>query len=655
MSLLKFDMSNAPEPQDDAEKSKAVADALGAYLRGQFEEYKTARVDKEQQWLDSLRAFNSQYTSEDEAAILEQGQNNSVYFAATRMKVVAAYARIIDLLFQPGQRFGEANPTPVPDTKDFKEAQLQAKKEIVEMVSQGLIDSNSVDVEDLVMERADELRSAAIQDSAKRMDKMNRAIDDQLKECGAERKIKQAIAEMCVLGDGCIKGVTIDVRGKEKWVNESGQWQLKAIEEVFPNIEHRSVFDIYPDPYAKSIEDAAGLYDRHMMTSTNLLKLGKLDGFDAEKINEIIMNNRNGNYVEEQHEVDRRTIGGINTQSNVSNRFEVLEFWGTVSGELLATSGLDIKDTTKEYQANIWLCDSYVIKAMLNPLMPNRIPYQIAPYEFNIHSFWGTGIPEMMRNSQKMMNGAVRAIEKNSAFSAGMITEINTDFLAPGADASSVKPNQVTLRKGGDPSQPVYRFHKTPDNSGSFLQLMQEFRKYTDEETSMPSYSHGAVQGGMTKTASGMSMLMGAANIAMKATIKNIDDYIVEPLIKSFYDYNMKWNDDESIKGDALIEARGSTALMTKEIKSERLLQFMQMTSNPIDMEFVERRELLLEVATALDIDPDKLIISENELEARQQQIAAANAANQPGGMGGTEPATQGNEIGQPGQDGAMQ
>jgi hypothetical protein len=654
MSLLQVELGDEPEKVEESDH--AIIDALGGHLRGKFEEYKTARLEKENAWLDNLRAFNSIYSTDEESVIADLNQNFNVFFAATRMKTVAAYARIIDLLFQPGQRFGDVNPTPIPDTVDYKEAQLKAKQEITQMLVQGMIDQGTVDVDDLVMERADELRTEAVHDAQRQADKMNDVIDDQLKECKAERKMKMAIAEMCVLGDGCIKGVTIDVRGKRKWVKGEQEWSLEFQEEVYPNIDHRSIFDIYPDPFAKSTDDATGLFDRHMMNASDMGKLAKLEGFDSAKIQELLTNNRNGNYVEEAHEIERRSISGLNTSTNISNRFEVLEFWGFISGEFLQSSGVAVDDPTKEYQANVWICGAYVIKAMLNPLMPNRIPYQISPYEFNIHSFWGTGIPEMMKNSQKMMNSAARSIEQNMAFAAGMITEVNTDYARPGEDVTKLKPNDIKLRKGGDPSQPMYRFHKTPDNSSSFLNLMAEFRKYTDEETSMPSYSHGQVQGGMTKTASGMSMLMGAANVAMKATIKNIDDYMVEPLIQSFYDYNMKWSDDDSIKGDSIIEARGSTALMSKEIKSERLLQFMQMTANPVDMEFIERRDLLKEVAMSLDIDAEKFLRTEDELDAiKQQQFAAANAANQSAPMGGVPSDNDGDEGIPPGQDVPMQ
>ena len=624
--LLQVDFGD-PKPEEES-KAPVSMDALGAYLQGLFQEAKDARTDKEDKWLDDLRYFNSQYTAADEAVIADNSQNKEMFFSATRMKTVAAYGRIIDLLFQPGQPFGLCEPTPIPDTKDFTAALEKAKAEVMAFVQAGQIDPNTEDLDDLVMKRGDELRSEAINDAQDRMDKMNELIQDQLKECNAERKLKRMIAEMCVLGDGCIKGATINVRGTQKWVENGEDWTLDTVEEVFPDIEHRSIFDIYPDPFANSMEELTHLFDRHKMTHTDLNKLAMLDGFDEDKIREILTTSPEGNYVEETHEIERRSIGGVNTTQNVKNRYDVLEFWGAISGEKLQKANVEVDDLTKEYQANVWICNGKVIKAMLNPLLPTRIPYQIIPYEFNIHSFWGTGIPRMMVNSQKMMNGAARAIEQNMAYSAGVITEINTDLLRPGEDANNIKPNDVKLRSGGNQSDPLLRFHKVPDNSSSFISLMAEFRKYTDEETSMPSYSHGQAQGGMTKTASGMSMLMGAANVALKSTIKNIDDYGITPLIQSYYDHNMKWSDRKDIKGDAKVVAQGSTALMAKEVKSEKLMQFMQLTANPVDAQLVERHKLLKEIANALEINPD-ILYSEQEIEARQQQQASADAANQ--------------------------
>lgn len=638
--------------EQQAEQPAIQVDSLGATLRGRFEEWKQARQEKEMEWLDSLRAFNGQYTAEEWAIINDPSREglSKIYVGLTRMKVTAAYSRITELLFQPGQRYWGCQTSPNPDTPQFTGAKKQATLEVTEMLNAGMLDpmvlqAQNQDLNDLIKERVEEIEAEARHEAQEIADRMASKIDDQLKESFADREVKRALMEMIIFGDGCIKGATVDIRTNQKWRNQGGKWAMAIEEEVLPRVQYRSVFNIYPDPYATSIEDSTGIYERHMMTRAEFKKLASFKGFDADAINEILIANRAGNYVEEVHETARRQIAGVNTTNGMQNRYEVLEYWGVVSGFELIDAGVQVDDPTTEYQANVWLCGSRVIKAMLNPLEPNRIPYQIVPYERGLHSFWGVGVPKMMESSQQVINAAARMLIDNSALSAGSQVEVNTDLVAPGADVSNIKPFKIWMRSGGDAAQPLLRFHNIPNNGNAMVTIIDIFRKFADEETSLPSYSHGQVQDGMTKTASGMSMLMGAANVSIKNVIKNIDDYLIEPMIKSFYDWNMRWTDDDSIKSDSVVLAQGSTSLMSKEIKSQRVLQFTQAIQSPLFAPLVDAHELLVEVANAMDLPADKLIWTEKELEAQQQNAQqAAIAANDQSTMGGV----QGAPIGQP-------
>jgi hypothetical protein len=631
--MMPEDIPEIGQVQEKPADKNTMIDSLGGQLRALFVDWESARREKEDEWLDSLRAFNGQYTAKEDAAMAQNEHKSKVFVNLTRMKCVAAYSRVLDLLFQPGQRIGEVEPTPIPDTEKMQDARVSAMREIKELINAGAIDP-SMDLDAIVDERVKELRDEAVNDAAKRAQGMNKVIDDQLAECGAETKLKLALKEMVILGDGCIKGATINIRGERKWQRGERGWSLGFEEKVYPDIQYRSIFNIYPDPYATGTDDMTGLFDRHIMTRTDFKKLGQLKGFDADKIDNYLLNTPNGNHVEANHELQRRQISGMQNASSTSGRYEVLEYWGMVSGADLIQVGVDVEDETVDYQANVWIIDSLVIKAMLNPLEPTRIPYQIFPYEFNVHSFWGIGIPAMMRDSQQIINASARIILDNAAMSSGPITEINTDLLPPGKKISDIKPWSVFARSGGDPSHPMMRFYQHPNLSGPVAGLIEMFRKFADEETSMPSYSHGQHQAGLTKTASGMSMLMGAANVSLKGVIKNIDDYLIEPLLTSFYDWNMQWNDNEDIKGDAIAVARGSSALMMREIRSERLMQFLQIVTNEVDAQFVDRRQLLEEVAASLDLNPDDFLLSEDELEARQHAMQAAMEANQSAGMG---------------------
>ncbi|NNL47629.1 MAG: hypothetical protein HKO76_04620, partial [Acidimicrobiia bacterium] len=55
------------EEQTEEAKRRAVEDALGAMLYGRFCEWRDARRDKEEEWLEDLRAYNGIYEADIEA------------------------------------------------------------------------------------------------------------------------------------------------------------------------------------------------------------------------------------------------------------------------------------------------------------------------------------------------------------------------------------------------------------------------------------------------------------------------------------------------------------------------------------------------------------------------------------------------------------
>ncbi|MTV59169.1 hypothetical protein GM547_14085, partial [Streptococcus pneumoniae] len=72
----------------------------------------------------------------------------------------------------------------------------------------------------------------------------------------------------------------------------------------------------------------------------------------------------------------------------------------------------------------------------------------------------------------------------------------------------------------------------------------------------VPAYAQGASQSGVTAgTATVFTQLLAAASRSIKAVVANIDDDIVVPYTQMCYDYNMKFTNDNTIKGDAHVVA----------------------------------------------------------------------------------------------------
>ena len=638
-------MINFDEPVETKEPD-GVQDhsvqSLGAHLSATFQEYKDARKETENEWLRDLRQYNGQYEADVLARLNDAGARSKVFVGLTRTKVMAAYSRIIDLLFQHGDQFFGVEATPVPDLdpmavmqlKQLATQQIMDASQMAPNMNQDLIMQRMAEMEENLREKYKEVADAAAESMAA-------DILDQLIETSAEQKLKESILEACIFGSGAVKAGSVRIDKKQSYSRmtdpETGEegFTLSIVEQPMPEVESVSVFDLYPDPYCTSLNDCDGLFRRHVLTRKQLRELADLPSFDMEMIKYLLKNNRSGNHVEEDHERSRRRIAGINEQSS-SNRFELLEYWGHIDGHKLEEHNVELPedaDLSQDFSACAWICGGKVIKISLNPIAGHQIPYQIFPYEKSPHQFWGTGVPRMMRDSQGTLNAATRIWLDNLAMSSAPMMEINTDLLAAGEDPTDIHPWRVFLREGGDGSMPMVRWYQPIANANGLNQIVEIFRRFADETTSLPSYTHGQQTNSMNKTATGMSMLMGAANVALKSTIKNIDDFLLKPLIESMFHWNMEYGTNQQSKGDLTIVARGSTALVQKEVQSQRLLQFLSLVSNDQDTQLIDRQQLIREVAKSMDIDADGIIKSEEQLQFEQRQQQAQQIALQQAAM----------------------
>ena len=290
------------------------------------------------------------------------------------------------------------------------------------------------------------------------------------------------------------------------------------------------------------------------------------------------------------------------------DRFEVLEYWGMCDTEMLEDNGVEIFQKNSKTLMNCRQTYGFVmdklIRMVLNPFKPAKIPYVAAPYELNPYSFFGVGIAENMDDTQTLMNGFMRMAVDNAVLSGNLIVEVDETNLVPGQDLS-LYPGKVFRRQGGAPGQAIFGT-KFPNVSSENMMLFDKARVLSDESTGFPSFAHG--QTGVTgvgRTASGISMLMGAAQGSIKTVIKNVDDYLLASVGEGFFRFNMQFDFDPEIKGDLEVKARGTESLMANEVRSQRLDAVLaDMASNPTLAPFAKFQYVIREIAKSLDLRP---------------------------------------------------
>jgi hypothetical protein len=332
----------------------------------------------------------------------------------------------------------------------------------------------------------------------------------------------------------------------------------------------------------------------------------------------------------------------LDTSGSNSGRFDVLEYWGQCSGKILKTNGIDginVLEETETYFVCVWTCAYKTILARIAPMKRDINPYRFFFYAKEPDQFWGIGPVRMIRGaSLPMHNAAIRGLCDDLSMNVLPMREVNTKFLKDGQDPAAIKPGHVD---SGDAREPAVRFFSPESKASAILPILDVSHRMFDEESNMPSYTQGMQIKGANETASGTSMLMGAANVTTKDIIVNFEDGIIIPIINSLYDWNMQFNPREDIKGDMQIEAKGLSALTGREVQSQRLIQFLTQTANPLDAPLVDRRYLLRETAKALEIDPDKAVPDLEQQLVEQEPIGqnnpyAPNGAIEQGGMAGS-------------------
>jgi hypothetical protein len=602
------------------------AGGLISFVQERYSRSEEARRTDETRWLKAYRNYRGLYGPDVQFLSTEKSR---VFVKVTKTKVLAAYGQIIDVLFSNNKFPLSIDPSVLPegvvDSVHFDPKAAPAAPAIPFGDEGAASIGNDFDLdklEEMLGAMKDDLKdlpglkkgpgttatSVTFYPAMVAAKKMEKKIHDQLDESGASKHLRLSGFEMALFGTGVMKGPFAVNKEYPNWA-EDGEY--KPTIKTVPEASHVSLWNFYWDPDANNTDECQYVIERHKMSRTQLRALKKRPHFRGNVIDDIIAGGEG--YTKKYWE---DTLKDYALNFGV-DRFEVLEYWGNVDVELLEENDIKVPEEFEgELQANIWYCNGKIIRLVLNPFKPAKIPYYAVPYELNPYSLAGVGVAENMDDTQTLMNGFMRMAVDNGVLSGNLVFEIDETNLVPGQDMS-VYPGKVFRRQGGAPGQALFGT-KFPNVSQENLQMFDKARQLADESTGMPSFAHGQTGvSGVGRTASGISMLMNAASGSIKTVIKNVDDYLLAPLGKAFFNFNMQFDFDPEIKGDLEVNARGTESLMANEVRSQRLMQFMQIVSTPTLMPFAKMPYIVREIAKSMDLDPDK--VSNNMEEAARQ------------------------------------
>ena len=613
-----------PEGMDN---SDLIANGISGHITSSWNKAKFARQRITERLLQAERQRRGEYDP-DKAAEIAQSGGSDIFMMITDVKCNGAKSWIQDVLFQDDRGFDltpAQEPAIPPEIKmsivDF------VKQEAMEFLQEGqqihpeAFRNRMEEVHDTILNRIrEEAKSSA--------ERMAKVIQDQMEEGGYKRTMEDYIDDFVTYPTAILKGPTVRKKPRLIW---GPNFTPIVSNDFFREVERVSPYDMYPSPNSSGVDDGY-LIQRHRLTARTLESMKGVPGYsDADIDQALIRYGMTGFRYFEYGDQQRDNLEGkYHSRLHQDGLIEALEFWGPVMGSMLLDWGMKNVEPNKVYEVNAWQIGSFVIKCVINPDPLGRRPYEIASWRKIPGAFWGTSLPEIMRDVQMMCNAAARALANNMGIASGPQVDVSVDRLADGEELTQMYPWkiwQTTSDKTGG-GQPAIRFFMPDMKAAELMGVYNQFAKQADEVTGIPNYIYGAGAGGSGagRTASGLSMLMDNAAKGIKAAILSID-HVVSMVVNRFYVHNMMYNPDPYIKGDFRVIARGALGIMHKEQIAVRRNEFLAATANPVDLQILGpqgRAYLLREMAKGLDMDTDKLVPTLDMMAYKQEQIEHA-------------------------------
>lgn len=630
----------AEEIEKEKQRRQEALDIFAASLERKKDEAVLARQNTEQRWLSDLRQFNG--IPLDSAPNKEYGTTEAEYRRTrdniTRPRVVSMAARLGDMLFPTNDRNWDLEASPKPSApmwvKEEVAREVLAMKQAKADESGQYEQPTKAELQQALKEKVE--RSAA---------SMRQCIDDQLQESSYADEGRRSIFDACLYGTGILKGPFIESVPKMEF-DENGI-HIAYMDELKPRVKWVDVWNFYPQP-CRSFKECEHTFELHFMPRTSLQKLSRQPGFEAEAINRIlgkepVLGSLNTSAVNNRIRVD-------SSMENIANKYPVWEYHGPMPKESLMAfmsmlrdkESLDDDawkecceliedDNLNEVMCEVWFCMGTVIKAIHKPIQHECPMYHVFNLEKNPDDWAGFGVAYRLRDDQQAADMTYHAVMLNTLMSAGPQVGVVKRLLEPmgpgqkSYDLSCTKPKVWAMNDEASDIKQALSVFNIPNVTQYILPVYERIKQNADEHIMSPPVVSGE-ESRPNMGASGMAMMMNAANVIMRMFAKNFDGDVTMPLIKGFYIWNMVFSDDRSIKGDYDVIPKGASHLLVKDIQAQHL-QFLTaaLAGNPETAIYIKWGNLVRKNVSLLNFHPDELVHSEEEVD----KIRLAMAENQ--------------------------
>lgn len=605
-------------PEQAAAREKAMIDAIYASLAKKRDEWVRwrAQTGVESRWRRAQAMYDGKDPDAHETGLADTLANGPRVRAgaaeAPRSKVVvnivapkvdAAVARMTEILLPVDDANWSIAPTPDPQL--FEDAKSQA------MLTDPATGAQ------VPLADAAKAKMAAVKKSA---EGMTRRIDDALTECSYNGEQRKVIYDAVRLGTGVLKGpVPMRQVGRKYTAQPGGGYSRIQVESIQPSSRWVDVWNVFVDPSCgNDHQRGAGIFERRPVTAKELRALVGIPGYDEQAIKEVL-----------SEKPRRIRVAEGKLAQEVCEAYELWEWHGEIEEQEfgLLSSRTNLRDADgsplRAQQAVLVMVNDRVIGA-LKPWWEDDLPYDFFVWSEDEETPYGFGMPHRLESQQRVVTAAWRQLMDNAGIAAGGQVVMNRHLINPANGRWEIEPRKLWLgREEMDDVRKAFNVFEFPSRIDELLRIVESALQLADQESMVPTLMQGD-PGSAPDTVGGQILLMNNANSPLRYRVKRYDDKITRPHLRRYYDWFMGNDPDEEIKGDFEVDARGSSALIERDLQNQAMANVANLASHPVFGPIMQAKapEALREILKAYKVDHERFVPTDEELQ--QQQEAAA-------------------------------
>ena len=476
-----------------------------------------------------------------------------------------------------------------------------------------------------------EARKAALN---ARVERMYALMDNTLDRIQFAKLGRGIIDSAARTGTGILKGPFVDSMSDQKWIKKTDKWTLEADAGRKPGFSEVSVLDFLPDMSAECIEDCAYVNTRSWSLPRQIMDLANA-GYYEDQIQRLLLKKPN-EISNPDADQERSYIKDKAVDNELyAKRYEVFETWADFPVEMLVEAGVKVPASMKEQKqvlACVIHCGGLALKAFVAP-QQQRMPFHVWCWDDNPTSIFGKGIPILIEHPQMAYHAIWRMILDHGGVSAvPQIVMLKNKLKPANGDQNdfSVKGGKIWEYIGdtfnlpdGSNAKPfeVYNIPVFLDQFFALLDKAEEDAYKLCGVTRVNKSEAGIDNAPVTLGAT--QIFQNNASVSRRRQVRDFDDDITKSALTNLYDWFMKYDKDDDVKGAMLIEPRGSSVLMQREVNTQNLLMFLQTTGNGA-VPGAKTESILRRIESGMQFPAGTLVETEMETDKRKQ-IEAEN------------------------------